>query len=453
MSDQQNLDDSADTFNSPAQNLDPQSQTLAEEFFGEIPSSWTFVTLDDCVDKFLDYRGKTPPKADQGIPYISAANIKNGFLKPERKESFVSEETYEEWTNRGEPSKEDVIVTTEAPVGEVAIVRDNNLYCTARRLITLRAGDSIDSKYLKYALQYDRTQKEFDSFAAGTTVQSITQTNLRATVIPKPPLEEQRKIGEILYNIEEKILSNREINPLLEEIAKSVFVNSFVEFSEYDEFKETEKGTIPNSFEIENLPVLMDIVLGGTPDSDKDDYWGGQITWAKAKDVSQESDAFISNTEKTITELGLEESSAELVPEGTTVITARGTVGETALTPVEMATNQTCYGLVPKDPDEKYFLYFLVTTLIERLKSRTHGTVFDTINMNTLREQEILLPPKEDRIRFDEKVDPFMELIKNNHQETSNLLEMRGNLVTELISGRLRVNDITPEEKADMGEA
>ncbi|EMA15195.1 type I restriction enzyme ZgaDII, S subunit [Haloarcula marismortui ATCC 33800] len=184
------------------------------------------------------------------------------------------------------------------------------------------------------------------------------------------------------------------MNQTLENLAQAIFEGHFVEFEPYNDFKETEKGPIPSEFEVANLPALMNIVLGGTPKSDVDEYYGGDITWAKAKDVSQETEAFISSTEKSITETGLEESSAELVPEGTTVITARGTVGETALTPYEMATNQTCYGLVPENNQEKYFLYFLVKTHIERLRSRTHGTVFDTINMNTLREQEIILPPK-----------------------------------------------------------
>ncbi len=377
---------------------------------------------------------------------LSAANIKDGFILPKRKEKFASKETFEEWTTRGVPKKGDVVITTEAPVGEVGIIRTEEPFLTAQRLITMRVAECLDSRYLKFCLQYQKTQNQLESYASGTTVSSFNQTDLRNTVIPLPPISEQKKIGYILDNIEKKITVNKQVNQLLGELAQSLYKYQFVDFRPYHEFKNSKKGEIPTEFEVDNLPKLMDIVLGGTPKSDVEDYYGGDILWAKAKDVAQEDDAFISSTEKSITEKGLVESSAELIPEGTTVITARGTVGETALTPIEMTTNQTCYGLVPKNREDRYFLYFLVQSHIQRLRSRTHGTVFDTINMNTLREQEIVLPPKNDRFEFNEKITPIMDLIRENQNENRSLHELRDTLLPKLMSGEVRVNDISLDD-------
>ncbi len=426
--------------------LDNEVQSIANQFYDVVPDGWGFGKLDNLIDQFIDYRGKTPPKAEEGIHMLSAANIKDGFILPERKEKFVSTETFEEWTTRGLPEKGDVVITTEAPVGEVGIIRSDEQFLTAQRLITLRTGEELDSRYLKFCLQYHKTQNQLESYASGTTVSSFNQTDLRNTVIPLPPLSEQEKIGEILDDIERKITVNKRSNQLLGEIARSIFEFRFVDFKPYEEFKHSEKGDIPSKFKVENLPALMNIVLGGTPTSDVEDYYGGDILWAKAKDVSQEDEIFISSTEKTITEIGLEESSAELIPEGTTVITARGTVGETALTPTEMTTNQTCYGLVPKNEEDKYFLYFLVQSHIQRLRSRTHGTVFDTINMSTLREQEIVLPPEEERFEFNSDVGPIMDLIRENQKENKILHQLRNTTLPKLMSGEVRVNDINLED-------
>ncbi|MFC7027870.1 restriction endonuclease subunit S [Halomicroarcula sp. GCM10025710] len=170
---------------------------------------------DDLVENFIDYRGKTPPKADEGIHMLSAANIKDGFILPKRKEKFASKETFEEWTTRGVPKKGDVVITTEAPVGEVGIIRTEEPFLTAQRLITMRVAECLDSRYLKFCLQYQKTQNQLESYASGTTVSSFNQTDLRNTVIPLPPISEQKKIGYILDNIEKKITVNKQVNQLL----------------------------------------------------------------------------------------------------------------------------------------------------------------------------------------------------------------------------------------------
>lgn len=408
-------------------------------------TKWPTVEVKEACELVVDCINNTAPTVEDPTPYkmIRTSNIGDGRLDLSDVK-YVDEETYEEWTRRAKVRKGDVLLTREAPLGDVAYVSNEDTIFLGQRIMQYRADtDVLDPRFLSYVFLSPYVQNQIHKYkGSGSTVDHIRVPECEKIEIPLPPIEYQREVSKILGSLDEKIDENRRMNQTLESLARSIFEYRFVEFGPYREFKESEKGEIPVDFEVKNLPALMNIVLGGTPKSDVDEYYGGKITWAKAKDVSQEVEAFISSTEKTITEKGLQESSAELIPKGTTVITARGTVGETALTPFEMATNQTCYGLVPEDERDRYFLYFLVKTHIDKLRSRTHGTVFDTINMNTLREQEVLVPPEAERFQFNEIALPIMELIINNQREIETLHELRDTLLPRLVSGDLTPNNI-----------
>jgi len=157
-------------------------------------------------------------------------------------------------------------------------------------------------------------------------------------------------------------------------------------------------------------------------------------------------EAFISETEKNITEKGLEESSTEIAPKNSTIITARGTVGELAMPAFDMAINQSCYSLVAESEEDRYFIYFLMDAILNNLMSRTHGTVFDTITKRTLNEQDVVLPPMVDREEFHYQVQPLMEQIKENQRENRNLEKLRDTLLPKLMSSEIRVNDINLED-------
>jgi type I restriction enzyme S subunit len=420
-----------------------------------IHSDWPVVEVKDVCELIVDCINSTAPTVDELTPYkmVKTTNIENGRLNLSDV-NYVTEETYEKWTRRAEVNKGDVLITREGSMGEVAYVDCDDTIFLGRRIVQYRADENeLDPRYLSYALLSPYVQGQVDMFrGSGSTIDRISIPDCESFKIPLPPLDYQKKISKVLGTIDEKIDKNRQMNRTLGELARSIFESRFIEFSEHDEFKQSDKGELPSDFKVGGLPELMDIVLGGTPTSDVEEYYGGEIIWAKAKDVSQETDVVISSTEKTITKKGLDKSSAEIIPKGTTIITARGTVGETALAPRDMTTNQTCYGLVPNDPNECYFLYFTVRTHIDQLRSRTHGTVFDTINMATLREQEVVLPPKSERIDFNQTVEPLIELMINNQKENKTLEELRDTLLPKFISGDIRASDISVGGKEVQGE-
>ncbi|WP_248896096.1 restriction endonuclease subunit S [Haloplanus halobius] len=403
--------------------------------------------LRDATTHIVDSEHKSAPEIEEGYPYVKTSDIENGRIHFEDV-SYVGEESYEEWTRRLNPEPGDIVLTREAPVGRVGIVPEGKQICLGQRTVLIRPNPEIlDNQFLRYLLLTDEVQNRFEALSTGSTVDHLNLSDLRSFELRDlPRLEDQKKIGTILSYFDEKIKTNQKINSLLEEVARSLFEYRFVDFEPYDSFKDSERGQIPDEFEVAGLTDITDVVLGGTPDSSEDSYWGGDIVWAKAKDVSNEQEAFISETEKNITEKGLEESSTEIAPKNSTIITARGTVGELAMPAFDMAINQSCYSLVSEREEDRYFVYFLMDAILNNLMSRTHGTVFDTITKRTLNEQDVVLPPEEDRAKFHDQVTATIEQIRENQIENRNLESLRDTLLPKLVSGEVRVNDISLDD-------
>jgi type I restriction enzyme S subunit len=137
------------------------------------------MSIEQATEQLIDYRGKTPPKTATGVRLITAKVVKAGRILEEPKE-FIATDFYDEWMRRGLPQKLDVLLTTEAPLGEVAVLRDGERIALAQRIILLRAkSECVDSLFLFYALQSDFTQAELKARASGTTVLGIKQSELR----------------------------------------------------------------------------------------------------------------------------------------------------------------------------------------------------------------------------------------------------------------------------------
>jgi type I restriction enzyme S subunit len=224
--------------------------------------------LGDLLELIIDYRGKTPKKlggdfVDAGIPVISAIHIKRGKIIWSERERFVTTEMFQKWMK--EPLKKgDVLLTSEAPLGEVAMVPSDADLVLSQRLFALRTKSSLlDPKYLMYFLQSNTGQEELRGRSSGSTVVGIKQTELVNIPIPCPPILQQRLIGEILMTIDEKISENEKVSETLEDIASTVFKSWFVDF---DPVKAKMSGKKPAGMSddvVELFPDSMEEVDGG----------------------------------------------------------------------------------------------------------------------------------------------------------------------------------------------
>lgn len=188
-------------------------------------------------------------------------------------------------------------------------------------------------------------------------------------------------------------------------------------------FKQTEVGRIPEDWAVYRLSDVVDIIGGGTPKTRVEEYWNGDIPWLSVVDFNGEL-RWVHDTDKTITQRGLEESSTKLLKKGQLIISARGTVGEIAQLCEDMAFNQSCYGLNGKEMLINDFLYCLLKYNVVELKTKTHGSVFDTITRKTFEQINVALPPILEQKRIAKILSDLDQKISLNHQINQTLESM-----------------------------
>jgi type I restriction enzyme S subunit len=186
---------------------------------------------------------------------------------------------------------------------------------------------------------------------------------------------------------------------------------------------------------------LIELTGGGTPKTSVEEYWDGEIPWFSVVDAPSESDVFVINTEKHVSDLGVKNSSTKILRPGTTIISARGTVGKCALVAVPMAMNQSCYAIVGSEGYGDEFTYYLVRYQVAGLQQRSHGSVFSTITRDTFRTINVAAPPQELSTKFSELVLPSFEKIRGNLFSNEQLTGIRDVLLPKLLSGELTISD------------
>ncbi len=201
-----------------------------------------------------------------------------------------------------------------------------------------------------------------------------------------------------------------------------------------------------------SLMDIVELIGGGTPKTSKSEYWGGNINWLSVKDFNNEN-RYVYSTEKTITEEGLNNSSTKLLKKDDIIISARGTVGELAMIPFPMAFNQSCYGIRAKEGIDSIFLYYLIKNSVRKIKTITHGSVFDTITRDTFANIEVAIPDIETQHCIAKILADIDDKVENNQRINNNLLQQLDTLYDEFSHRKkwsmVIINDIA--EKVAMG--
>ena len=323
---------------------------------------------------------------------------------------------------------------------------------TNQQINSVICGDDADPKFVYYC--FTQLGHALEAAGGGGSVYTnVSKSRFEEIELPLPPLAEQKAIAAVLGALDDKIELNRRMNATLEAMARALFQSWFVDFDPVrakldglppaalfpDSFVETALGHIPHGWEVCPLSEKIQLLSGGTPKTSEPTYWDGDIPWYSVRDAPSETDVWVIHTDKHVTKLGIANSAAQVFPEKTTIISARGTVGKLALTAVPMAMNQSCYGVRGITGYGDYFTYYSLREATAQLQQRTHGTVFDTITTETFKTLDCIFPTPKITAAFDKLVEPLLGQIRANLHQSRTLATLRDTLLPKLLSGELSV--------------
>ena len=417
------------------------------------PAGWQVEPLSTVCSEIVDCLNKTATVVDGPTPYkmIRTTNVKDGRVNLEETR-FVDEVVYRKWTRRFKPRRGDVILTREAPLGEVGLLRSDEHVFLGQRTMAYRANpQKLDQRFIYYSLLGPTLQAQIRMYGAGSTVEHMRVPQAESLQIPFPALATQKKIAAILSAYDDLIANNQRRITLLERMAEDIYREWFVRlrFPGHEGVK-IEKG-VPQGWSITPSDQAFDVLGGGTPNTDTSAYWSGDIPFFTPKDAAE--NIYVLSTEKNITEKGLNACSTQLFPKNTVFITARGTVGKLALAGRAMAMNQSCYALKPRQHCAVYFHYLAIRESIAYIKGVSKSGVFDNIVMDTFKNVPLLMPSPNLHESFNQLVEPIFVQIANLLAKNQCLVSTRDALLPRLISGKLSVDALDIRFPPGMAEA
>ena len=422
---------------------------------------WEAVELGEVAAVRSGYAFKSSDWKDAGIPVVKIANVKGGRLEMSGC-SFVAESTAAE-SGEFRLTTGDILIAMTGYIGDVARVRKTDLPCVLNQRVgkfSVRDKKRLDADFLYTFLAWAETRQTIEALGYGSAQPNVSPSLIHKVELPLPPLAEQKAIAAVLGALDDKIELNRRMNATLEAMARALFQSWFVDFDPVrakldgrppaaldpataalfpEHLEETALGHTPKGWEVCPLSEKIQLLSGGTPKTSEPTYWDGDIPWYSVRDAPSETDVWVIRTDKHVTKLGIANSAAQIFPEKTTIISARGTVGTLALTAVPMAMNQSCYGVRGVTGYGDYFTYYSLREATAQLQQRTHGTVFDTITTETFKTLDCIFPTPKITAAFDKLVEPLLGQIRANLHQSRTLATLRDTLLPKLLSGELSV--------------
>lgn len=391
---------------------------------------WKEYRLIDILDTLIDYRGKTPKKTTSGVPLITAKIIKNGRIGEPNE--FIAYEDYSSWMVRGFPEVGDVVLTMEAPLGEVAQLQSKDI-ALAQRVVTLRGKKGVlDNTYLKYFFLSHEGRQRLRARETGTTVTGIKQAELREVLIPCPSYDIQKRIAAILSSLDARIENNNRINSNLEAQAQALYKSWFVDYEPFG-------GTMPEDWKVGTL---------------------GEICSFNKRKVGPKFANPIQYLDTGHLTEGVVEGYQRFNPGDKIPTSARRYVGEGDILFSLCRPNMRHYGLMTNPPANivastgfavitaswsgyRYYIYQWLKQdgIIDNIHAvaEQSSTTYPTIDVDYLAGMNMIIPSIEDTEKFAFICRDLYSKIDSNYQESQRLAALRDTLLPKLMKGEINL--------------
>lgn len=324
-------------------------------------------------------------------------------------------------------------------------------FCFAQDMVAFRCDPKkIDYQYLFAVLRSDYIQKKVENFHVGLVIPHFKKGDLDNLLIPRMATRaEEFSVGQLYLTLSKKIDCNNRINAELEAMAKTLYDYWFVQFDFPDAngkpykssggkmvYNTTLKREIPMGWQTSTIGETFRTHLGGTPSRDNDEYWKpGEVNWLSS---GENPSTFVVSPDEKISNIGLRNSPAKLLPQGTVILSIVRHLRASILG-IEAATNQSVVGIVESEKLKHCFIYPYIVREIPRLMALRTGAQQPHINKGVLDESLLVIPDDATLSAYNTKVAPFFLQIQNNLRQNQQLAQLRDWLLPLLMNGQVTV--------------
>ena len=299
-------------------------------------------------------------------------------------------------------------------------------------------SDPASPHFYSYFFRSPMFRKNLSSLGAGTNICNLNQKILAALEVPAPARAIQDAVTGSLSAYDDLLENNHRRITLLERAARFLYREWFVRLRFPGHEHSRTAKSLPAGWERKRIADVADCVGGGTPSTSVPTYWeDGTITWVTPTDVTRNEHYVLLDAEKRITESGLNNSSARLVPPHAVLMTSRASVGFFAVAGREVCTNQGFISVVPQDTTLSTFLLFQLSERVEEIRAMGSGSTYPEVSRGKFREFEVLLPPRRLVVNFDEQASLCLKQIRVLKQQNQKLRAARDLLLPRLMSGEI----------------
>jgi type I restriction enzyme, S subunit len=425
-----------------------------------VPAGWTEYAVGDIVDIV---GGGTPDRSEAAywregtIPWITPTDLtanSSKYIKAGAEN--ITERALKE-SNATLVQRDAIIFSTRGSVGKLALAA-NPLTCNQSCEILVAREGKVNPEFLYYLLNFG--MNAYHRLAGGTTFGAITRRDIKRVHFVIPPPAEQAAIARILDAVDTAIERTRDaaaraldgkqalIFDLLTGKMRVGKSGDKVETSYVKEFDARHtflrRFGVPAGWEAIQLGKLAKIVGGGTPSREESRYWAkGTIAWATPTDITANNDKYLYATAEYISEVGMLESAATLLPIGTVLFTSRATIGAKAITQIPITTNQGFASFIPHaDKITKDYLYYLLDILTPTLIRLGSGTTFLEVSKRDIKRVWCAIPPLEEQEEIGQILAASDKMIAVLKQKVERLQTLKKSLMHDLLSGQKRVGGV-----------
>ena len=386
-----------------------------------------FRTIKELCDLVVDCPHSTPAWTEQGKIVIRNNNIKNGKIDLSSP-SFTDDEHFTQRTKRAIPKAGDIVITREAPMGEVGMIPEKVECCLGQRMVLLRVNNQLcDNYYLLYSLQSSIVQQQISwSMGTGTTVSNLRIPHLEQIRVPYVPLDKQRQISSVLCAIEEKIDNNSKVNDNLYAQAKAIFSENFLNLD-----------FLPDGWKTGNLLDIADYLNGLAMQKYRPQDGESGLPVLKIKELRQ--GICDNNSELCSPSI----KSEYIIHDGDIIFSWSGSLLVDIWCGGTCGLNQHLFKVTSNNYD-KWFYYLWTAHHLDRFiaVAADKATTMGHIKREELEKAEVIIPSKCDYKRISALIKPLFDLIISNRIENRKLTALRNTLLPKIMSGEIDVANI-----------